>query len=175
MMGRSLLIVGALGTAGVAAAAVLGYGLHSPADAGMPKHIITALVAILLVMFSHVWILLYLLGTGKVIRDGVREGELDPAPLMESRRLRRTCYSWLLLAAGLVIADFLLGSAVAANAAQPWVHHALFWAAVVAQGIALWSEGRGLATNERLLGEVDRRLVMAESAPVSGASVPAGA
>jgi hypothetical protein len=176
MMGRSLLIVGLLGTVGVVVTAGLGYGLHSPGDPGMPRHIIAALASILPVMFSHVWILLYLLGTGKVIRDAAREAgqtDLDPAPLMaESRRLRRVCYSWLLLAAGLVMADFLLGSAVAANAARPWIHHALFWAAVAAQGIALWSEWRGLAANERLLGEVDRRLVSAASA--SASSVPAG-
>ena len=56
------------------------------------------------------------------------------------------------------------------NAARPWVHHALFWAAVVAQGVALWSEWRGLAANERLLGEVDRRLAAApESAEPAGA------
>jgi hypothetical protein len=170
MMGRSLLIVGALGTVGVVVTAVLGYGLHSPGDPGMPRHIIAALASLLPVMFSHVWILLYLLGTGRVIRDAVRESGMDPSPLAESRRLRRVCYSWLLLAAGLVLADFLLGSAVAANAARPWAHHGLFWAAVAAQGIALWSEWRGLAANERLLGEVDRRLAAApESAAPAGA------
>lgn len=161
MMGRSLLIVGVLGTVGVAVAGGLGFGLHSPSDPGMPKHVIAALVATLPVLFSHCWILLYLLGTGRVIRDAVREGGPDPGLLAESRRLRRVCYAWLLLAAGLVAADFLLGGAVAARAVSAWVHHALFWTALVAQGIALAAEWRGLAANERLLGEVDQRLVAA--------------
>ncbi|HEY0514952.1 MAG TPA: hypothetical protein VGH73_23860 [Thermoanaerobaculia bacterium] len=164
MMGRSLLVVGVLGTAGVAVAGALGYRLSSAADPGMPNHVIAALAASLPVLFSHVWILLYLLATGRVIGSAVREGGLDPALLAESRRLRRVCYSWLLLAAGLVMALFLLGGAVAANTARPWTHHALFWAALAAQGIALWAEWRGLAANERLLGEVDGRLAAASAA-----------
>ena len=164
MMGRSLLFVGLLGTVALAVAGGLGFGLHSPSDPGMQRHVVAALVASLPVLFSHSWILLYLLGTGKVIGTAVRDGGLDPALLAESRRLRRVCYAWLLLAAGLVAADFLIGGAVAANAARPWVHHALFWTAFAAQAIALWAEWRGLTANERLLGEVDGRLVAAAPA-----------
>jgi hypothetical protein len=161
MMGRSLLFVGLLGTVAVAVAGALGFGMSSPSDPGMPTHVIAALAASLPVLFSHCWILLYLLGTGKVIADAIREGGLDPALLAQSRRLRRICYAWLLLAAGLVAADFLAGGAVAANAAKPWVHQTLFWTALAAQAIALWAEWRGLTANEQLLGEVDQRLVAA--------------
>jgi hypothetical protein len=168
MMGRSLWILGALATAGVAVTAALGYGLHSPADPGMPRHVIAALASSLLLMLSQCWILLYLLGTGKVIRDAVREGGLDPAPLVRLRRLRRVCYPAILLAMALVMGTFLVGGAVAGKGAPPWVHHALFWAALAVQAGALWIEWWGLAGNERLLVEVDRRLVAA--APVSAAS-----
>jgi len=160
-MGRSLLIVGALGTAGVVVAAGLGYGLSSPADAGMPTHIVAALVAILLAMFSHTWLLLYLLGTGRMIRDAVREGGLDAALLAESRRLRRVCYACLAAAAALVMATFLVGGAVAGKGVAPWVHHLLAWVAVAVQALALWIEWRTLAANERLMGTVDQGLVAA--------------
>jgi hypothetical protein len=169
MMGRSLLIVGALGTAGVVVAGGLGYGLSSPADSRMPTHIIAALAACLLVMFSHSWILLYLLGTGRLIKATVREGGLDPALLAESRRLRRVCYACLLAAAALVMATFLVGGAVAGKGVPPWVHHLLSWVAVAVQGLALWIEWRTLAANERLLRDVDQRLVAAST------PVPAGA
>ncbi len=161
MMGRSLLVVGALGTVGVMVAAGLGYGLSSPADARMPTHVEVALAALLMLMFSHSWILLYLLGTGKLIRDAVREGALDPAPLAEARRLRRICYPVILLAAVLAMATFLVGGAVAARAASPWVHQTLFWAALAVQGAAVAFEWKGLAVNERLLVDVDRRLATA--------------
>ena len=161
MMGRSLLVVGALGTIGVAVAGGLGYGLSSPADAGMPTHIVAALVAILLVMFAHTWLLLYLLGTGRMIRDAVREGGLDAALLAESRRLRRVCYACLVAAAALVMATFLVGGAVAGKGMTPWVHHLLAWVAIAVQGFALWIEWRTLAANERLMGNVDQGLVAA--------------
>jgi hypothetical protein len=164
-MGRSLWFLGALATAGVALAAAFGYGLHSPADPGMPRHVIAALASSLLLMLSQSWILLYLLGTGKVIRDAVREGGLGPEPLADSRRLRRICYPAILLAVALVMATFLVGGVVASKGAPPWVHHALFWAAIAVQAVALWIEWWGLAGNERLLVEVDRRLVAAT--PVS--------
>jgi len=167
-MGRSLWFLGALATVGVVVTAALGYGLHSPADPGMPRHIIAALASTLPLMLAHSWILLYLLGTGKVIRDAVREGGLGPAPLARSRRLRRICYPVILLAAALIMATFLAGGAVAAKSAPPWVHQTLFWAAIAAQAGALWIEWWGLAGNESLLVEVDRRLVAAP--PVSAAS-----
>jgi hypothetical protein len=160
MMGRSLLIAGVLGTVGVMVAAGLGYGLSSPADAGMRTHVVAALVALLLLMFSHSWILLYLLATGKMIRDAVREGGLDPEPLAVSRSLRRICYPVILAAALLTIATFLVGGAVAARAASPWVHQTLFWSALAVQGAALWFEWKGLAVNERVLVDVDQRLAM---------------
>ena len=167
-MGRSLWFLGALATVGVVVTAALGYGLHSPADPGMPRHIIAALASTLPLMLAHSWILLYLLGTGKVIRDAVRDGGLDPAPLARSRRLRRICYPAILLAIALVMATFLVGGAVAARSVSPWVHHALFWAALAVQTGALWIEWWGLAGNEGLLVEIDRRLIAA--APVSPAS-----
>lgn len=168
-MGRSLWFLGALATVGVAVTAGLGYGLHSPADPGMPRHVVAALASILSLMLAHSWILLYLLGTGKVIRDAVREGGLDPAPLARSRRLRRICYPAILLAAVLILATFLVGGAVAAKGAPPWVHQALFWAALAVQAGALWIEWWGLAENESLLVEVDRRLIAASPVPVAGA------
>ncbi len=164
-MGRSLWFLGALATLGIAVTAALGYGLSSPADAGMPRHVIAALASTLPLMLAHAWILLYLLGTGKVIRDAVREGGLDPAPLARSRRLRRICYPAILLAIALVMATFLAGGAVAARSVPPWAHHALFWAAIAIQAGVLWIEWWGLAANESLLVEVDRRLIAA--GPVS--------
>lgn len=167
-MGRSLWFLGALATVGIAVTAAFGFGLSSPADPGMPRHVVAALASTLLLILAHSWILLYLLGTGKVIRDAVRDGGLDPVPLARSRRLRRICYPAILLAAVLIMATFLVGGSVAAKGAPPWVHQALFWAAIAVQAVALWIEWWGLAANESLLVEVDRRLIAAS--PVSAAS-----
>jgi hypothetical protein len=65
MMGRALLIVGFMATLGVVATAVLGYLLNAPADPEMPRHVLVGLASSLLLLFSHCWIMFYLIGTGK--------------------------------------------------------------------------------------------------------------
>ncbi len=90
----------------------------------------------------------------------MREGGLDPSPLAESRRLRRICYPVILLAARRSSWPPSWSAAPwPPRARRPWVHQTLFWAALAVQAGALWIEWRGLAANERLLVEVDRRLI----------------
>jgi RsiW-degrading membrane proteinase PrsW (M82 family) len=158
-MGRALLIVGLLATLGFIASAALGYGLRGTADSGMPRHVLVALASSLLVLFSHCWILFYLAGTGRAIRGAVRSSGLDPALARETGRLKAASYPWLLLASALVVATFVLGCGVATTSVKPIVHHVLFYAALAAQGYALWVERRVLDANERLLADVDERLV----------------
>ena len=167
MMGRALLIVGAMATLGVVASAVLGYLLSSPTDADMPRHVLVGLASSLLLLFSHCWIMFYLIGTGKAIKDAVREHGLDAAFVEETKRFKNASYPWMMLAMALVMATFILGGGVATGSLPSWVHHVLFYIAVPAQGYALWIEQRVLTDNERLMADVDRRL--------AATSMPAGA
>src|SRR6185295_18588083 len=160
-------IVGAMATLGVVASAVLGYLLSSPTDADMPRHVLVGLASSLLLLFSHCWIMFYLIGTGKAIKDAVREHGLDPAFVEETKRFKNASYPWMMLAMALVMATFILGGGVATGSLPSWIHHVLFYTAVPAQGYALWIEQRVLADNERLMAEVDRHL--------AAVSMPAGA
>jgi len=161
MMGRALLIVGTMATLGVAATAALGYLLSSPTDAHMPRHVLVGLASSLLLLFSHCWIMFYLIGTGKAIKEAVQEHGLDPAFAEETKRFKNLSYPWLMLAMALVMATFILGGGVATGSIPSWVHHVLFYAALLAQGYALWIEWRVLGDNERLMAAVDRRLAAA--------------
>lgn len=161
MMERSMLIVGVLATLGVAASAVLGYLLASPADAAMPTHVLVALASTLLAVFSHSWILLYLLGTGKAVGDAIRSGGLDLGLSQRTRRLKSFTYPWVLLAMAGLLAVFALGAASTANLVPVRHHHVAFYAVLLVQGAALWAEGRVLRENERLLLDVDGRLAAA--------------
>ena len=159
-MGRALLAVGVIATLGLIATAVLGYLLPGPADPAVPRHVLTALVASLLLLFSHCWILLYLLGTGRAIRQAIRDFGAEPSLDAEARRLRRGVLPWLLLAAATALGTFLLGAAAMTGAASAVAHHLLFYVTLATQAAALGIESRGLAANERLLGEIDQRLGM---------------
>jgi hypothetical protein len=161
MMGRALLIVGAMATLGVIAAAVVGYTLHGATDTNMPLHVLIGLASSLLLLFSHCWIMFYLIGTGKAIKDAVRENALDAAIVEETKRFKNASYPWLMLAMALVMATFILGGGVATGSVPTWVHHVLFYLAVASQAYALRIEWRVLTENERLMGDVDRRLAAA--------------
>jgi len=169
-MGRALLIVGLMSTLGVIVSAVMGYLLSSPVDADMPRHVLVALASSLLLLFSHCWIMFYLIGTGKAIKDAVRENGLDPAVteaiIEETKRFKNASYPSLMLAMGLVMATFILGGGVATGSVPAWVHHVLFYLAVLVQGYALRIEWRVLGENERLMIDVDRRLATAPALPL---------
>lgn len=154
-MERSMLIVGVFATLGVVASAVLGYALASPEDAGMQTHMLVALVSTLLAVFSHSWILLYLIGTGRVVQGAIRRGGFDPYLGRRTRRLKTFTYPCVLLAMAGLVAVFALGAAAMANYLPAPYHHGAFYATLLVQGVALWTERRVLRDNERLLLEVD--------------------
>lgn len=158
MMGRALLILGALATAGLVAAAVLGYRLDGATDPALSRHLLASLASTLIVVFAHSWILLYLLGTGRAVREAVKEFRLEAGLIETSRALRRRSLPALLVAALLAMATFLLGIAAAPGLVPFWLHHALFYATLVAQVLALWIESRALAANEKLLNDIDHRV-----------------
>ena len=161
MMGRALLVVGFVATLGVAATAVLGYYLASPGDALMRFHVLVALASVLLLLFSHCWIMFYLIGTGKAIKEAVLAhglGAEGAAAIEETKRFKNESYPALLLAIGLAMATFILGGGASTGALPTLIHHALFYATLAAQLRALYLEKRALDDNERLMARLDRTL-----------------
>jgi MFS family permease len=158
MMGRALLIVGAMATLGFIASAVLGYTLAAPTDADMPLHVLVGLASCLLLLFSHCWIMFYLIGTGKAIKEAVNENGLEASLIEETKRFKNASYPSLMLAMTLAIATFVLGGGVATGAMPSWVHHVLFYATVLVQARALWIENGVLVDNEKLMADINGRL-----------------
>lgn len=158
MMGRALLIVGAMATIGFAATAVVGYTLAGPTDAEVPLHLLVGLASSLLLLFSHCWIMFYLIGTGKAIKEAVQEHGLDTALIEATKRFKNRSYPSLMLAMTLGMATFILGGGVVPGAVPSWIHHALFYATLLVQGRALWLEKQVLEENEILMADIDRRL-----------------
>lgn len=157
-MGRALLVLGLLGTAGLLAAAALGYGLSGIAEAQVRRHVLLALAAALVLMFSHTWIVLYMLATGKVISRVVRERGYPEELLERARRLRLRVIPWLLAALAAVAATFITGGAVLSGGVPAIVHQLLFYLALVLQGTVMLAERRVLAEHERLAADLGRRM-----------------
>jgi hypothetical protein len=156
-MGRALLIIGFMATLGLAATAALGYSLHGPADEHLRIHVLLALATSLLLLFAHCWIMFYLIGTGRAIKDAVNENGLDPQFIEDTKRFKNRSYPMLMLALGLAMATFILGGAVATGTLR-WLHHALFYATLLAQARALQLEWQVLTENERLMTNINRQL-----------------
>lgn len=161
MMGRALLIVGAMATIGLAATAVLGYMLTSMVGPEMSRHVLVALASCLLLLFSHCWIMFYLIGTGKAIKEAVNEHKLDPNLIEETKKYKNRSYPPLMLAMGLAMATFILGGGAATGTLPVWIHHVLFWAALAAQVRTLWIEKTVLDANEKLMADIERKLARA--------------
>ncbi len=166
MMERSMLIVGVLATLGVVASAALGYALAAPQDDAMQTHVLVALASTLLAVFSHSWILLYLIGTGRAVQEAIRREGLDPELSRRVRRRKPFAYPLALLAMAGMLAVFALGAAATASYVPVRHHHLAFYAALAVQAAALWTEARTLRENERLLLDVDGRLAGAASPAV---------
>lgn len=157
MMGRALLIVGGVATIGLVLTGVAGY-LFSMEQGGIGTHLTLALASSLLLLFSHCWIMFYLIGTGKAIKEAVAEHGLEAALVEETKEFKNRSYPSLMLAMGLVMAVFVLGGGVYTRHVPAWVHHGLFYLALVAQIRSLWIEQGVLAENDALMASIDRRL-----------------
>ncbi len=159
MMGRSLLVVGALATVGLLATGLLGYGLTTPYDVeALSTHLLIAVITSLLLLFSHCWILFYLIGTGKVLKQAVAEHGLEEEIAEETRQFKKRSNPALMLAMMLAMATFVVGGGVATGAIDGWVHAALFYGTLAVQVWALWIEYEVLSRNERLMRSVHQRL-----------------
>ena len=156
MMGRALLVVGWLATLTFVAAGVVGYVVGG--WEGGDLHVLLGLVASLLLLFSHTWIMFYLIGTGKAIKAAVAEHDLPAEWIERTREFKNRSYPALMLAMVLVMATFILGGGVERRVLPGWIHHALFYLALAAQLRALWREHAVLGANQRLLDEAEERL-----------------
>lgn len=153
MMGRALLIVGSLATVGLVATAGSSW-------AGLPftTHLLLATLSSLLLLFSHCWIMFYLIGTGKAIKETVAEHGLEPEIVAATRDYKNRSFPWIMVALGLAMATFILGGGVYTGVLPVWVHHALFWVTLAAQLWTLWLEQQVLTANHHLMVAINRRL-----------------
>jgi hypothetical protein len=153
MMGRALLIVGGLATLGLMATAVVAY-----AGQDFTVHLLLALLSSLLLLFSHCWIMFYLIGTGKAIKDAVASHSLEAGIIDETKAYKNRTFPWIMGALGLAMATFILGGGVYTKVIPTWIHHGLFWLTLLVQLRTLWLEQQVLTANDRLMVGINQRL-----------------
>lgn len=150
---RSILVVAVLATV-----AFLGAGAYSFFDPRLDEmrlHVLLTLGAVLLLIFPHLWIGLYLFGTGRAIRREVAEGRAEPSAAAEAGRHLRRALPPLLLASLAALSTIALGQAILAGTAQPWHHVTAFVVTLLLQLWALLVERQSLTRNAHLLDRLD--------------------
>lgn len=163
MMGRALLIVGLVATVGLVVTGVAGYA-YSFEGGGIGTHLTLGLASSLLLLFSHCWIMFYLIGTGKAIKEAVAEHDLEAEIVEATKDYKNRSYPSLMLAMLLTMALFVLGGGVYTGFVPAWIHQVLFYLALVVQLRALSIERRVLRENDALMASLDRRLATAARA-----------
>lgn len=161
-MGRKMWFVAVLGLGLFVLAGVLGYGVVDTDGDGFRTHLLLAMGAGLLIFFSHGWIVIYLLLTGRLVRrtevpDAARENELAAL-----RRRVRTRGRWvlplLILAAAGAVATVTLGAQVYTGVLSLASHQLLAWGTVAADVVALALAWPLLGRHETLIRRTDAAL-----------------
>ncbi len=166
MMGRALLTVGALATLGLVATGVIGYVATEVERYGL--HLLIALGSCILLLFSHCWIMFYLIGTGKAIKDVVAEENLSADLVEETKALKNRSYPGLMLAMALAMATFILGGGVATGSLIPsWFHQVMFLITLFVQVKVLWTEHLVLLDNAELMRRVEGLTAVSSTLPAA--------
>lgn len=163
-MGRALLILGWLATAGLLATGLIGYQV-SPEN-GVGLHLLVGLFSSLLILFSHSWIMFYLIGTGKAVKTAVTDYDLDAEYAVRTIDFKNRSYPWLMAAIGAVMATFIVGGGVATRVIPPWIHATLFAIALLTQVRTMVLESEVILANHRLMREVEHRIESRSSTDV---------
>lgn len=151
-LGRIMVALGVLAILGQGVTAALGLrGIHD--EAALRTHVLVGLVPLLLFVLSHLWILIYLLGATRVIRQlGERSGQpVEP----DVAAFRRVTLPALAAAVVLAVGCFVLGTGVWGGWAPVWLHGAAFYLAVVAEAFAAWREWRTFSAAERSIRRLE--------------------
>jgi hypothetical protein len=138
----------------LAGAGVVGYGLAYGRES-FTAHFHLALVATLLGIFGHAMTMFYFIGTGKAIKDVVREQNLDKGFLSQTRRQNMIASSWATAATACLMFQFIIGGGAHTRAVPARVHEVAFFITLIVSGLASYREIRLLSEQNALADRVN--------------------
>jgi len=158
----ALLLTTALAIAGFLATSAQGFLLAarlteaSPVARGLVgQHVLWAIPAVLLSLFSQSMVIFYFIGTGRLVKDeiaGFQEPE-KRSVLAALRRFKRQTSPPATFSLLSAVGVFVLGGAVHTHALPSWTHLAASVAAVLLHVWAFGAEWRAFGENNRLMDE----------------------
>ena len=125
-------------------------------EATIRGHIVTALAATALSVFSHSLTMMYVVAVGRMIREAVEKKDLSPKYIEQTKKYRKAVFRIATIAMLLVMTQTILGGAVHTHLIPPWAHLALGILALVVSALATYFEVRYLVSNHLLGHHVAR-------------------
>ena len=168
-MPQTLLTLILFDAAALVYAMALGLGLSDAVS--VREHLLAGMLASVLIIFTHVLVIFYLIGTGMDIREAVEEDEaLVKKYVLLTRRLKKEVFPLACFAILLIIVASLLGAEVhsrlipapGAEVALPlrqvggwWVHLAFSLLALCVNAAAFVAEFRAVRKNRGAIEEIN--------------------
>ncbi len=152
-MAAALLTLTGLSILGIAASFVLAF------QQGATSHVGLAVFATMLNLLAHSFMMFYLIGKGKAVREAVAEARLEGDYYRRVARLRAPVYSRATLAMALLMAAAIIGASVDVGVLSSWPHAALAGLALAAQVYTLVTEINALTGTARVVDEVNTALL----------------
>jgi len=154
-------MTGVLITFNLASLIALMYVFYQGYSAGvsipMQNHIVVALVATALSVFSHSMTMMYFAALGRMIRQAVEKGNLDPESVKKTKRYRSIVFRVATLAMLLVMAQTILGGGAHTRVFPVWVHEVQGILTLLVSTIAVYIEIRYLILNHLLGHQVAKQ------------------
>ena len=152
-MAAALLTLTALSILGVGASFVLAF------EQGTTSHVGIGVFATMLNLLAHSFMMFYLIGKGKAVREAMEEAGLEGDYYRRVARLRAPVFSRATLAMALLMAAAIIGASVDVRVLPSWPHALLAVAALAAQVYTLVTEVNALTGTARVVDEVNHALL----------------
>ena len=154
-------MTGVLITFNLASFVALMYVFYQGFSAGvsipMKNHIIMALIATGLSVFSHAMTMMYFAALGRMIRQAVEKADLNPEAVRQTKKYRGIVFRVATLAMLLVMAQTILGGGAHTKVFPAWVHEVQGILTLMVSAIAVYLETRYLILNHLLGHDVAKQ------------------
>jgi len=154
-MAIALLTLALVGTLGLLASVVLGYGI--PEHHLLKHHFVLALASTFILVMAHSFIMFFLIATGVELKDMEKAAGWGQSFRQRTIALKSQVFPVMTLALMLVIANFITGAAAHTRAVPMAVHALVSWTTLAVCVLALYREYQVLGANNRLIGEAASR------------------
>lgn len=155
-MAAALLTLTGLSILGIGASFALAFGAF-PGEAA--SHVLLGVFATLLNLLAHSFMMFYLIGKGKAVREAGVEAGLDETYYRRVARLRAPVFSQATVAMTAIMAAAIIGASVDVGVLPSWPHALLAGGGVLLQLRALLTEITALTGIGRIVDEVNRAIL----------------